>query len=399
MDKIEINRMERLSSLINTGIFQLYNGQLEFFQENEENNPIYQSEEFRKKLIKQTDAQEVPYIYRDEYHVYFACIKTKNSYYFLGPMSTEGMGRVELHHFYKKYGITEKDEKQLKRFTVSQILDWVGLFGNLITDTGYTDQELLYENWLINNTRNQEKQEKVLFNIKKDEEELYHHTYREERKLLDSVREGNVKDALQQNRELDVDLGKLSSKELNHWRNAVIVGITLCTRAAIEGGVSPANAYRISDFYIQKSDSCKDIAQLLEYRNHAVEDLTTRVLKKHENPSTSNYVERCKDYVKKHYREKIYLEDIANVLGISISYLSRLFKKETGVRFQDYINQVRVEHVANLLIYSEENISRIAEYVNFPSQSYLGKIFKKYMNISPRKYRDLNKPSEFITTK
>lgn len=399
MDRTETYRMERLSSLINTGIFILQNGRLESYQENVEYNPIYQSEELRKNIIKQTDAQKVPYIFRDEYQVYFACIKNKNRYYFIGPMSTEGLGRVELHHFYKKYGIPEKDEKQLKRFTVQQILDWVGVIGNLVSDNEYTDQELLYGNRLIGNTREQVEQEKVLFDLKKDEEELYHHTYQEERRLLDSIREGRVKDALQLNREMDVELGKLSSKELNHWRNVVIVGITLCTRAAIEGGVSPAIAYRLSDFYIQKSDSCKYIAQLLEYRNRAVEDLTTRVLKKQENRSNSNYVEQCKDYVKKHYREKIYLEDIAEVLGISNTYLSRLFKKETGIRFQDYINQVRVEHAANLLIYSEEKISRIAEYVNFPSQSYLGKIIKQYKHMSPKKYRELNKPSEFITTK
>ena len=142
-------------------------------------------------------------------------------------------------------------------------------------------------------------------------------------------------------------------------------------------------------------ESCKDIEQLLECRNHAVEYLTTRVLKKQENKNISNYVERCKDYVKKHYREKIYLEDISRVLGISNSYLSRLFKKETGSRFQYYVNQIRIDRAANLLMYSEESLSRIAEYVNFPSQSYFGKIFKQYKHISPKKFRELNKPSEF----
>lgn len=399
MGRAETYRIDRLSSLINTGIFKLQSGSLRVYQENVEYNPIYHSEDLRNKLVKQAEAQDVPYIYKDEYQVYFACIKNESSYFFLGPMSTEGLGRIELHRFYKTYGIPENEEKQLKRFTVPQILDWVGMIGNLVADYEYTDQELLYENQLVEHTREQEEKEKAQFDLKEDEEEAYHHTYQEERKLLDSIREGRVSDALLLNRELDLDIGKLSTKEVNHWRNVVIVGITLSTRAAIEGGVSPAIAYRLSDFYIQKSDSCKDIAQLLEYRNHAVEDLTTRVLKKQESRSSSNYVERCKDYIKKHYREKIYLEEVAKVLGISSSYLSKLFKKETGILFQDYINQVRVEHAANLLRYSQENISRIAEYVNFPSQSYLGKIFKQYKHMSPKKYRERNKPSEFNTIK
>ncbi len=60
----------------------------------------------------------------------------------------------------------------------------------------------------------------------------------------------------------------------------------------------------------------------------------------------SNYLERARDYVRKHYREKIYLEDVAETLGISPSYLSRLFKKESGQSLQDFINEERVYRAA-----------------------------------------------------
>ena len=54
--------------------------------------------------------------------------------------------------------------------------------------------------------------------------------------------------------------------------------------------------------------------------------------------------------IRKHFREKIYVEDIASALGISEGYLSRVFKKETGGSIQDYVNQVRVNRAADLLI-------------------------------------------------
>lgn len=174
---------------------------------------------------------------------------------------------------------------------------------------------------------------------------------------------------------MDMELGKLSGTERNHWKNASVAAITLFTRAAIEGGVAPSVAYRLSDFYIQKCDSCAEIAQILEWRNRAVEEITGRVKERKNSRSKSNYVEKCKDYIENHYRTKVYQEEIARALGISSSYLSRLFHRETGVRLQDYIVQVRVEHAANLLLYSNESIARIAEYVNFPSQSYMGKVF------------------------
>ena len=231
--------------------------------------------------------------------------------------------------------------------------------------------------------------------MKEREEELYHHTYQEERKLLESVRDGRSEDAIRYSRNMDSELGKLSTKELNHWKNVAIVAITLTTRAAIEGGISPSIAYRISDFYIQKSDSCKEIAQIIKYRDHAVEELTGQVEKK-KSRKTSSYVERCRDYVGKHYREKIYLSEIADTLGLSETYLSRLFRKETGERLQDYIVNVRLEHAANLLRYSEESISKIAEYVNFSSQSYMGKVFKEKYEMSPKQYREQKRPMEYF---
>ena len=65
------------------------------------------------------------------------------------------------------------------------------------------------------------------------------------------------------------------------------------------------------------------------------------------------------------------------------------------MRLQDYILSVRLDHAANLLMYSDEPIARIAEYVNFPSQSYFGRVFKEKMQMSPRRYRELHKPKEF----
>ena len=53
---------------------------------------------------------------------------------------------------------------------------------------------------------------------------------------------------------------------------------------------------------------------------------------------------------------------------------------------QDYVNEVRVERSANLLMYSDESLSMIAEYVNFPSQSYFGKVFKSITGQSPQRF-------------
>ena len=390
--------LTRISILMNVGIFQVDGEKIKSYQEHSELNPIACSEELRAKLIHEATEQKLPYIYKDEYSVYFACIQTENINYLIGPMSIRLIESVELHRFYRSYGIVETQEKRLVHFSFAEVLDIVEVVTKLLLQAEYSDNELIYANHLVDETKEQEEQDQILFDMKEGEEEFYHHTYKEERKIWDSVREGRPADAVQYCRNMDSEIGKLSTKELNHWKNAVIATITLATRAAIEGGISPSRAYQISDSYIQKSDSCKDIVQIIKYRDQVVEEMTELVRKK-KLRKTSSYVEQCRDYVEKHYREKIYLLDIAQTIGLSETYLSQVFKKETGERLQDYIIGVRLERAANLLIYSEESISKIAEYVNFPSQSYMGKMFKKKYRMSPKQYRIEKSPTEYFHKK
>lgn len=390
--------LTRISVLMNVGIFRIEKDEVLSYQEHGEFNPIVCSEELRNLLIHGADTQANPYIYKDEYGVYFACIQVGKIHYLVGPMSIRLLERVELHQFYRKYEMNTGAEKRLVHFSFAEILDIVEIITKLLLEKEYSDNDLIYANQLVTESKAQEEHEQILFDIKDGEEELYHHTYQEERKLLDSVREGRSEDAIQYSRNMDSELGKLSTKELSHWKNVAIVAITLTTRAAIEGGISPSVAYRISDFYIQKSDGCKDIAQIIKYRDHAVEELSEQVRKK-KSRKTSSYVERCRDYVDKHYREKIYLSEIAEMLGLSETYLSRLFKKETGKRLQDYIVDIRLEHAANLLKYSEESILNIAEYVGFPSQSYMGKLFKEKYGLSPKQYQQEKRPAEYFRRK
>lgn len=386
--------LKHLSTMLNVGIFGYDNIQIVSYTEAYEHHILYTNERLRGLLVTGSLKQDAPYIYIDKHQVYFSCIKTGDCFFLIGPMCIEILSSVASHQFYKDYGFKTEEEKRLKKFSFAEILDIVEIVSHYLTGMEYEDSELIRLNHLTIHSKVLE-EEKVLFTLKTEEKELYHHTYLEERKVLDCVRMGEVADALRLNRQIDMGIGILSTKELNQLKNTAIVGITLCTRAAIEGGVSPAIAYRISDFYIQKCDSCVEAVQVIEYKNHAVRELTKYVLEK-KSRKTSNYVERSKDYVEKHYREKIYLCEIAERFGISSSYLSRMFKQECGIGLQNYIIKVRLEHVANLLKYSEETISNIAEYVNFPSQSYMGKQFKEKYHMSPKKYRETYKPAEYF---
>lgn len=390
--------LRKISNLNSVGILRFNKAgdksQIYHYEEHPEFNPLSTDTDLRENIFKESMMRDIPYLYRDRFGIFFAGIRKGEFVYMAGPMSLKLLDRLELHQYYRFYEMKAETEKALAVFTMGEMLDIVEILSNILTQREYTDDDLIYANNIITATIEQEEQEQIILDMKENEE-LYHHTYQEERKLLDSIREGRSEDALRYSRNMDANIGKLSGRELNQWKNLSIVAITLCTRAAIDGGISPAAAYRISDFYIQKSDGCSDIAQIIKYRDNAVSELAYQV-EKLQTRRSSSYVERCKDYINKNYKKKIYLSDMAEQLNISETYLSRLFKKETGRRIQDFIVDVRLERAANLLKYSEQSISHIAEYVNFPSQSYMGKVFKEKYAVTPKQYREKYKPTEFI---
>ena len=99
---------------------------------------------------------------------------------------------------------------------------------------------------------------------------------------------------------------------------------------------------------------------------------------------------KSKEYIYAHIKERITIEEIADELGVSPSYLSRLFKKETGDSVSAYIRAQKIEMAKNMLRYSDYALSDIANRLSFSSQSHFIQQFKEQTGMTPKKYRDMN---------
>ena len=102
-------------------------------------------------------------------------------------------------------------------------------------------------------------------------------------------------------------------------------------------------------------------------------------------------VQKAVYHLMANFKEKVTLESVADVVGISPGYLSKEFSKNVGVGFKDFLVDLRLEHACQLLIYSDETITNIAYYCGFNSTSYFLRAFRKKYNNSPLKYRKLSK--------
>ena len=387
---------EKIASLLRVSIMIMeLDGQI-VFKSKAGVNPFSESVNKLKQLISLSKLQKLPLIYRDDLGICYGLMHYEDNACIIGPIATRHMDKVALHKYYYLFNVKQSDEIAITEMNEGEIINLIALVSKIFMGKEYSAEELIEANKELLSVEGVTTSEYEKYNLEIEDEDMNRHTYQDERLLLDMVREGNVRDALARTRDMDGDVGKLSNNDLEHWKNLMVVAITLCARAAIEGGVAPYVAYRVSGFFISKGTGCDDVFQIIALRNQAVEELTRLVSERKNRRHTSSYTDKCKDYVRKHFREKIYLEEIASSLNISESYLYRRFKKETGMRLQDYIIQIRLERAANLLLYSNESLPRIAEYVNFPSQSYFGKMFKEKYGLTPRQFREKHKPVEFI---
>lgn len=111
-------------------------------------------------------------------------------------------------------------------------------------------------------------------------------------------------------------------------------------------------------------------------------------LKNARNSSSKRLVADAKNLVKDHYMDSdISLDTVCSKLGVSNSYFSSIFKKETGQAFISYLTDYRMEIAEKLLFYTQEKSYAIAEKVGYQDANYFGYVFKKKYGVSPAKYR------------
>lgn len=96
---------------------------------------------------------------------------------------------------------------------------------------------------------------------------------------------------------------------------------------------------------------------------------------------------RVREYVDTHLQEKIRIESLAAVAGLSRFHFSRAFKQSEGVTPRDSLTQRRVRRVMKLLAGTDVPLSEIAVVVGFSDQSHCARRFREHVGVCPRDYR------------
>lgn len=106
------------------------------------------------------------------------------------------------------------------------------------------------------------------------------------------------------------------------------------------------------------------------------------------NDKFNGIVKVAIQYMDEHYYEDIGVEHIAAITYVTPNYFSRVFKKETGKSFTEWLNNVRVDKAKNLLKDLKFRVYEIADKVGYNDYKIFTHNFKKYAGCTPKEYRD-----------
>ncbi|MGW9103238.1 helix-turn-helix domain-containing protein, partial [Priestia megaterium] len=260
--------------------------------------------------------------------------------------------RDEMTHYYKLLTVIP----QLKLIQVSMLLHY------MIYQKPLDSAEILHENQILEPATVQtENPDLSISNRLANISISSHHKPIHEKRLFSYIKEGRKEQFLKLYHSLPDygEMGLLSkNSHIRNQKNIGIVAIALATRYAIDGGLHPETAYTLSDLYIQNIEDLNSVKEVQSFIEQSLCDFIDRV-KRSKALDVSKPIYVCQNYIFDHVYEEISLSTLAEVVGLNHTYLSVLFKKETGIGLNEYIQSVKIGEAKNLIEFTNYSIKEI----------------------------------------
>lgn len=324
----------------------------------------------------------------------WACIQAaeENGYYLLGPVLLGALSDESVMRHYGSKGVDQHEARRIAQEYHKVPIMNLAVFWNQFM---YIGRLLgIKEVRLFGMGNYQATGAELHFN----EEEYYQSQQRNflmgrksEKFMLDCVRRGDADRLAENDLHTLGELSLLGNTELRSMKNTMIAAITLITRAAIEGGLVVELAFPLSDMYILQLEDAQNIAEVARVYRKALLDFTMHVKECNYKVKYSKKVRESCDYIDLHIRENMKLTDVAGNVRLNPEYLSRLFRKETGMSVSDYIRKKKIEEARFRIMNSMDSLTDIAFQLGYTSQGRFIEDFRKVTGELPSQLRKKNR--------
>lgn len=213
--------------------------------------------------------------------------------------------------------------------------------------------------------------------------------YETENHLLQAVTAGRLHKAeLFFSNLLSRQFEQRTGNPLRDLKNYAIVLNTLLRKAAEKAVVHPIHLHSISSQYARKIEALTSKSSCIALTKEMVRKYCLLV-KNHSLKGYSLLIRKVIARIDFDLTADLSLKTQAELLNVNSSYLSTLFKKETGSTLTEYVNRKRVEHALLLLNSTDMQIQTIAQYCGITDVNYFTKTFKKIVGRTPKEYREM----------
>ena len=129
------------------------------------------------------------------------------------------------------------------------------------------------------------------------------------------------------------------------------------------------------------------LQELKEYYQQLFLNITA-LLKDESVYALDDVIEKIRIYIRKNYQKNLTQDFIASLFYLNRSYLSTLFRQKTGMKFVDYLNDVRIEKAREILSGTDRKMYQVSRAVGYDNAKYFFRIFKKKTGMTPEQYRE-----------
>lgn len=312
----------------------------------------------------------------------------------IGPFLTEPVTPEQIMEQAESHQVDTREHKRLEQYLaslpilpktshlhlmLSTFFDRIWGAGNYTKETVNRDHSQDAP-WFLQGLRSEE--ENILMDMALMEERYAH-----ENSLIEAVRQGQMwKIENLMARITPTAFEKRVSDPIRNLKNYCIITNTLLRKAAEQGGVHPIYIDSLSSAFAmrieQVSSPAAGPALIVEMAQSYC-----RLVRHHSTKRYSAPVQKAIIIIDSDLSAQLNLSRLARELNVNSSYLSSLFKKETGLTVTGYILNRRISHARHLLENTRLQIQTIGQLCGFEDVHYFSKLFKKVAGQTPKQYR------------
>ncbi|MBQ3390211.1 MAG: helix-turn-helix transcriptional regulator [Firmicutes bacterium] len=174
---------------------------------------------------------------------------------------------------------------------------------------------------------------------------------------------------------------------LRHMKNLVNSLIQIMGMTAIGAGVSPAFCIRYMERFVMEVEASESFDRIRSIADNAKLQFCRLTAEMEVPELTDQRIGRVIRHIHENTSRRLTRSELAEVAGLSETYLSKRFRSLTGKTLPEYIREAKVLQAKRMLVNTDESLAEIASYLDFSTQNYFQTVFRQIEGCTPLEYR------------